>query len=186
VTLAEFLIHVLAAHARTLDELAEFLGGEPLLELLELAGSCEAESGYPPEPPGTYHPDPAQFDAPPAALPTPGLDGATCSPYASIAVSVRQLKLAPSLEFYVWAYPFYRGLIESPIELEARLRLPESDSPAELPLLAAALRSAQAWLAALPLPEPLKPEAERASQASWLRFRSEVLKALGVRPIQGV
>jgi hypothetical protein len=46
-----------------------------------------------------------------------------------------------------------------------------------------AVAQAQAWMRSLGLPAAIAPQAERAAEIPWLRFRSEILPRLGRRPL---
>jgi hypothetical protein len=50
-------------------------------------------------------------------------------------------------------------------------------------LVELAVSQAQTWVKLLPLRPEVSRRAERAAAIPWLRFRSEVLKKIGVRPI---
>jgi hypothetical protein len=162
--LVDFLIHLLEAHAHTLQRLAAMFGEEILVEMLEQAGD---------EPPPPSRPIPPASD---------WLDpAASSSAYSELEAAVHDLRLPPMLEFHLWAYPHYRAFIEAPLELSSRIRGPGGDTG--LALVDEAVAQAQAWVKRLPIPPELGAQAERAAQIPWLRFRTDVLKRIGKRPL---
>lgn len=163
----EFLVYVLQTQGETLQRLAAFFGEEELFELLEAAGD---------------HPDPqlSSFSLNPSWFEP----SEKTSNYAALDNVVRELKLPAVLEFHLWAYPFYRILIEAPIELKAQIRH-SSENVVDL-MVNEALSQATTWVKKLPIRPELSAQAERIALIPWLRFRSEVLKKAGKRPIISV
>jgi hypothetical protein len=164
--LIDFLIHLLATQAKTLQRLAAFFGEEELLQMLESAGDEESEDALP------ILIDPKWFDQPKT----------TDSPsaYAQLEGSVREFKLPAVLEFHLWAYPFYRSIIESSLNLKSVIR--GDDGSAGEKLVNEAIAQATIWIKKLPIHPEVSIQAERAALVPWLRFRSEVLKKIGKRP----
>lgn len=165
--LVDFSIQLLKAQAQTLQRLAALFGEEALLEILENTGEIIEEKYSPP-------PLPSHWFSPPSHKEKP-------SPYQELEGSVRELNLSATLEFHLWAYPFYRVLIESSLDLNSRIQTKNSSAGEELVNLAIA--QAQAWVKLLPLRPEVSRRAERAASIPWLRFRSEVLKQIGIRPV---
>lgn len=167
--LAEFLARLLEAHAETLHQLSALVGEERLVELIEdgeeadLGQSAKALEQIPFEPPAA--------DA----------SSRWTNPYQELEGAVMELKLPPVLEFYVWAYPLYRVLIESNHDLNSKIPGPGGDAGVKLVDLA--LSEAENWLLHLPLPSPLRPHAQRVATIPWLKFRAEVLRRIGKRPL---
>jgi hypothetical protein len=179
VRLSEFLAEILTAHGQVLLRLAALLGEEEFLELLE-----KAEELYP-----SGDEDIASFEKWEAWLkdrlvPSPG--DTPSSAMAEIQSSVTAIQLPEVLEFYVWAYPTYRAYVETGLSLALRIpRQSPTGAPSEsgLQLVEDAVRRAQEWFKRLPLPSQVAATAERAAEIPWLRFRSEVLKRVGRRPL---
>jgi hypothetical protein len=165
--LVDFLIHLLRTQSQTLQRLAALFGEEALLEILENAGEILEEKLQSPSiPPRWFQP------------PSPGEKS---SAYQELEGSVHELNLSAVLEFHLWAYPFYRTLIESSYDLNSKIRNEGNNAGEELVELA--VSQAQTWVKLLPLRPEVSRRAERAAAIPWLRFRSEVLKKIGVRPI---
>jgi hypothetical protein len=158
--LVDFLVLLLEAQARTLQRLAALLGEAELLELLESAGEREAD---------VVEPTLAWFGE--------NLGG----DYRELEGAVRELGLASMFEFHLWAYPLYRSLIESSLELGARIRPECAESLAE-----SAFSASRAWVKGLYVPAQLCLQAESAAQVPWLRFRAEFMKRVGNRPLQPI
>lgn len=167
--IVDFLIQVLEAHADTLKRLAALLGEERLLELLENA----------PEESSSVAPSAVIHELSAARGPQGGFPSGAA--YRELEGSVHEFGLPEFLEFHLWAYPYYRAFIESAIELESRVPGPGGD--AGTVLVEEAVASAQAWVRRLPLPPQIGLQAERAAHVPWLRFRTNVLRRIGKRPM---
>ena len=165
--LSEFLIHVLTAHSQTLIRLAALLGEDELLVVLELAGENENK------PASSAQIDPRWFREIKIAGDTSG--------YMQLESAVRGLKLSSVLQFHLWAYPYYRVLIESSLTLNSEI---QSFNDSEEALVDQAMVEAKKWVRRLPLPSELSIQAEKISTVPWVRFRAEVLKGTGLRPLQ--
>ncbi|MDR3608258.1 MAG: hypothetical protein P4M08_12885 [Oligoflexia bacterium] len=163
--LVEFLILVLGSHSETLMRLAALFEEENLVELLEMAGDIE-------QPPIRV---PAEYFENPWPHSTPS------DPYMELEGAVRDMKLPAVLQFHLWAYPYYRAFIESPLDLNARLPAPGGD--AGVALAEDAIAQAEAWVRRLPMNPQVMDQACRAAQVPWLRFRVAVLKRVGRRPL---
>src|SRR4051812_5012272 len=110
-TVVEFLAHLLQTHANTLQRLAAFFGEEELFEILELGGEAYDENP-------SLHSSP-NFKIDPNWLIDQPLRTIKTPVYLELEGIVRELNLAAVLEFHLWAYPFYRQLIESSLELSS-------------------------------------------------------------------
>lgn len=166
--LVEFLIFLLEAHAETLKRLCALLGEERLLELLEEAGDSSAT------------PDPSISDNLIRLFETSSASFGG-SAYQELEGAVQEMNLPEVLQFHLWAYPHYRAFIESPLELDSRI--PGPGGEAGVALVEEAVQQAQAWIRSLPLPPQISQQVERAAYVPWLRFRTEVLKRIGKRPL---
>lgn len=164
--LVEFLIHVLEAHAQTLHRLAALFGEEMLLHMLEESGDEIAEKAAPPRF------NVAWFEK---------SHGGYSSPYTELESAVHDFKLPAVLEFHLWAYPHYRAFIESGLELDARIPGPGGDTG--VVLVDEAVEQAEAWVKSLPIAPEFALQAQRAAHVPWLRFRTQVLKRIGKRPM---
>lgn len=165
--LAEFLVSILQAHAQTLQRLAALFGEEELIEIIENAGDLF---------PSELKPEWVESLDPPAS----GAPSAS-SAYSELEGSVQELNLSPILEFYLWAYPTYRSFIESELDLNARIR--GSGTPIGVDMVDTAVEQAEHWIRHLRLPAAQSQLATRAAHVPWLRFRTEVLKRIGRRPL---
>ena len=177
--LAEFLAEILAAHGQVLLRLAALIGEDRLLELLE-----KAEELYPlgDEDLETFTRWEQWLKA--RLVPSPG--DTTTQAMAEIQSAVNALNLPEVLAFYVWAYPTYRAYVETCVDLSMRIpRMGATGAPSEngLQLTEDAIERAKEWFKRLPLPSEIGGAAERAAEIPWLRFRSEVLKRVGRRPL---
>lgn len=169
--LVDFLVQLLEAHAQTLQRLAALLGEDALLELLEQVGEREAPAAQ-----TTSAPQLRLVNAlDPPAHDSPG------NPYLELESAVNEVALPAMLQFHVWTYPHYRAFIESPIDLNARIRGTGSEVGAQL--VTEAVEQARAWVRTLPLPPQIGLQAESAAEIPWLRFRTNVLKRIGKRPL---
>jgi len=171
--LVEFLIFLLEAHAETLKRLSALLGEEHLMEILEAAGDAESDMSGPAGAPAVSEKVIALFESPGAAF--------GGSAYQELEGAVQELNLPEVLQFHLWAYPHYRAFIESPLELDSRIPGPGAEAGAAL--VEEAVQQAQAWIRGLHLPPQISQQVERAAYVPWLRFRTEVLKRIGRRPL---
>lgn len=165
--LVEFLIQLLEAHANTLHRLAALFGEEALLQMLEDSGERIGEETAP-----------ARFEESWFEAPRPQ---GFSSPYAELESAVHDCKLPAVLEFHLWAYPHYRAFIECGLELDARIPGPGGD--AGIQLVDEAVEQAEAWIRRLPIAPEFSQQASRAAHVPWLRFRTQVLKRIGKRPM---
>lgn len=172
--LVDFLIQLLEAHAQTLQRLAALLGEDQLVELLEHAGEKEAERAETPVE------DERRLRLVQGAMEPPMHDSPS-SPYQELEGAVQDFNLPATLQFHLWAYPHYRAFIESPLDLNARIRGAGSETGVQL--VNEAVEQARMWVRRLPLPSPLGLQAESAAEVPWLRFRTNVLKRIGRRPL---
>ncbi|MCC7440407.1 MAG: hypothetical protein IT285_02170 [Bdellovibrionales bacterium] len=171
--LVDFLVLVLQAHGRLLVDLKEIFGADLLLRILanykptELAlqGSKLWEL-FPLKPRSSHSP----------------------FPFETLEKPVKEMRLNEDLEFFVWAYPYYRTFVESNVDLNETL--PFQDQQVVLALAEEATSMARAWAEAVPLPpeaeSELRSRAQEASRQHWVRFRSELFKRNGQSPFQRV
>jgi hypothetical protein len=167
-TWAEFLTHILRAHAQALQRLAAFLGEAELLELLETAGESSVELR------SKFEIKKEWLSATPATDSTP--------PYLELEGAVQEMHLSSFLEFHVWAYPFYRQIIESSLELKAKIPKAHATEVLEL-LTEEAIQQAQTWIEQLPVREDLAQQVKSIAQLPWIRFRTTILGKMGRRPV---
>jgi hypothetical protein len=168
--LVDFLILLLEGHAETLKRLAALFEEENLVTLLEMAGESERPAI---EIPIELFEKPWDSGGPHSAL--------SNDPYMELEGAVREMNLPAVLQFHLWAYPYYRAFIESPLELNCRIPGPGGDSGAAL--VEEALAQAQAWVRSLPMNPLVLDQASQAAHVPWLKFRSSVLKRVGKRPM---
>ncbi len=172
--LVDFLIHLLQTQAETLQRLAAFFGEEELLQLLENAGDFSTPT------PSLFSLDPQWFEQPTFLAKAP--ERRNC--YSELEGAVQEMNLPALFEFHLWAYPYYRTLIESPVDLHAKIR---RNSPQAIELLVEeSLSQAKNWIKNLPIAPEISIQAERAARVPWLKFRSEILKRAGKRPIASI
>jgi hypothetical protein len=168
VRLVDFLIYLLEAQAQTLHRLATLFGDEILLHMLEESGDRIARDTAAPRFETRW------FEA---AQAHQGFS----SPYAQLEGAVHDFKLPSPLEFHLWAYPHYRAFVESGIELDARIPGPGGD--VGMQLVDEAVAQAEAWVKKLPIASEFALQAQTAAHVPWLRFRTQVLKRIGKRPL---
>jgi len=177
---SEFLAEILTAHGQVLLRLAALLGEEPLLELIE-----KAEDLYPSDQAGDTEQSKTWENWLRSRLAaSPGDTAAQAM--TEIQGAVTELNLPEVLEFYVWAYPPYRDYVETGVDLSMRIpRQATTGAPSEngVQLTEDAIQKAKQWFRRLPIPSDVGLAAERAAEIPWLRFRSEVLKRVGRRPL---
>ena len=162
VRLVDFLILLLEAHSQTLQRLAALFSEGLVLEMLENAPEKEEEF--------TIHAECFESSSVSAA-------------YTELEGAVREFTLPAILEFHLWAYPHYRAYIESSLELSDRMK----SSPDHITRLAdESITYAEAWLYNLPIAEEFRPRAQSAAQVPWIKFRTQVLKKAGHRPLGAV
>ena len=160
-SLVEFLIAILEAHAQTLQRLAALFGEDIVIDLLENAPEGEPELLLPSIQEDWFEPE------------TEGRNH-----YAQLEGAVKEFNLASVFEFHLWAYPYYRAFIEGPLELSDRL--PEKRVSA---IADEAIAHAERWLERLPIADEFRPRARSAAQLPWIRFRAHLLKSTGQRPL---
>lgn len=178
--LAEFLVYTLRSHAETLTRLAALLGEDQLITLLEAMPDPGPTRKLTPEIQSLFL-DPAQNQVHPDV---PGKLVPPSSPYQEIEGAVQEVRLPVVLEFYVWAYPFYRMFIESPMDLNSLLA--DADDERTLALVDQAIQAAREWTKLLPLPPQLAIRADQVVKTPWIKFRTDVLRALGKRPMRAI
>jgi hypothetical protein len=174
VRFVDFAIQVLQTQAETLKRLAAFFGEDTLFEMLEIAGDQETIQDQ-----HSFEFKTEWFEAP-----DKNLKSSETNAYSELESSVNDLKLPAVLEFHLWAYPFYRSIIEGPVALKSKI--PASSQPITDLLVNEALYQAKLWVKQLPIRPEHSAQAERAALTPWLRFRSDVLKKLGKRPVASV
>ena len=170
--LVEFLIHVLDAHAQVLQRLAALLDEEALIAVLELAGE-QQES------------DPERYPTPILKLRPEWFDRHSATghstAYAELESAVHGMKLGSQLVFHLWAYPPYRAFVESEYDLDTRILGPGGEAGTRI--VDDTIQMARLWVEELPLPPQVRARAAQAAEIPWLRFRTEVLKRIGRRPL---
>jgi hypothetical protein len=166
--LERYLIFVLVAHSHTLHRLAAYFGEEDFLEILESIGEI----------PITPSPEPLHREW----FSNPTTQDQS-SAFFRLQGAVQELKLGPVLEFHLWAYPYYRFIIESSISLNSEICL---TGHALEKMVESAMQEAEKWIQFLPIPPRYGKNAERIALIPWLRFRSEVLKSSGRRAISRI
>lgn len=167
-TWIEFLVHILKAHAQTLHRLAAFFGEETLFQLLERVGESSDDS------------EPSFKIKKEWLTTTTGSD--TPSAYLELEGAVHSMHLSSVLEFHIWAYPFYRVIIESSVNLKAKI--PDHPGSRVLEILVEeATVQAQTWTKKLPIPPELAIQTRSIAQVPWIRFRTTVLGKTGRRPV---
>jgi hypothetical protein len=164
VRLVDFLITLLEAQAQTLQRLAALFGEDLLMEMLENAPEYEEK----PE----VHAK--------GFIPSPD----TSANYAELEGAVREFSLPAVLQFHLWAYPHYRAFIES--ELELSDRVDPKNPEAVVGLADEAIRQAEVWLKNLPIAPEFFKQAHSAAQLPWIKFRAQLLKKAGQRPLGAV
>jgi hypothetical protein len=177
--LVEFLTYLLEAQAETLKRLAAFFGEDVFLEMLENSGD---EISVP-----SLDRKLIPFESLPDR-PYPGSN----SPYIELEGAVREFGLPSVLEFHLWAYPYYRAFIESDLDLNSTLAtthggfggLATVDSSTQM--IDEAISQAKEWVKKLHIPPSVSVQAEAAAQLPWIRFRTQVLKRVGKRPMGAV
>lgn len=179
--LSEFLAEILTTHGQVLLRLAAMLGEEELLELIE-----KAEELHPTPAPHEGEEPGSQWEKWLRERLTHSPGDTPSHAMAEIQGAVSDLNLPEVLEFYVWAYPPYRAYVETGIDLSLRIpRQGATGAPSEsgLQLTEDAVERAKHWFRRLPIASTMAPAAERVVEVPWLRFRSEVLKRVGRRPL---
>ena len=172
-SLSEFLAEILQAHGQVLLRLAALLGEEELLELLEQAEEMD-------------NPTKSLWESDTRARLVSSPRGSAPDGLSLIQSAVLEMNLPSVLEFYVWAYPHYRAFIESGIDLSFRIpRVTPTGGPSEsgVSLVEEAVSQGKEWFRKLPIHPTMASAAERAAEIPWLRFRAEVLKRVGKRPL---
>lgn len=177
-SLSSLLILLLEAHGEGLKRLAAFFGEEAFMEIVETAEDDATSAAEP-----ASH---ARLSA--IARQSERVERIqtleTDQGYREIQASVRELGLPEFLEFYLWAFPPYRALVENAVELGAHL--PSENKELSRELVEGVIQGANFWLRSLPIPAASAAAAERAYQVPWLRFRGAALKGMGLSPLQAL
>lgn len=166
----DFLVQVLKTQGRTLQRLSVLYGEDTLIEWMEAAGDEMATPDL------TFQIE-SSWLLP--AQPTQS----TFSPLEALEQAARETELSAVLEFYLWTYPYYRTLVESPIDLRAEIQLKKNPEFIGH-IVDEAVTQAKLWLEQLRLPVRIRDQAEKASLVLWVRFRSDALKLAGQRPME--
>lgn len=168
--LVDYLIFLLKAQAETLRNLHDLFGERVFLAILENAGEREKVQSQ-------------DEEKKPIWLPCACTPSGQ-SPYEELQDAVRDFKLPEVLEFYLWAYPHYRMFIESSLDLNSCLE--GSNLELATALVDDAIKHGHAWIDQLPLPPEFKTKAMGEAKGPWLKFRTDVLKIIGRRPLERV
>lgn len=168
--LIEFLIHLLQAQAQTLQRFAAFFGEDELFECLENSAEFLDRTGSSFKVESEWF-EISRIEEGPSA-------------YTALEGTVQEFGLPAVLEFHLWAYPFYRTLVESSIDLKAKIR--GGNHPAGEILVNEALKQAKNWTNQLSLSPDIHRQIEAISTVPWLRFRSQVLKKIGKNPFSSL
>ena len=91
------------------------------------------------------------------------------------------MSLSAVLQFYLWAFPPYRAIIETSLDLNSRLQGPGGE--AGVALVDEVISQAEEWIRRIPIAIGHVAQVDRATHVPWLRFRAEVLKRVGRRPM---
>lgn len=178
--LVDFLIHVMVAHAQTLQRLAALFGEEALVELLEKLGEKSPSAD-----PSAVLKWKEFFEDDPQG----GKSGG--SAYAEIESAVRDINLPAVFEFHLWSYPYYRSFIEGAIPLQSRIIRSSQlgGNPLQdraMKLIEDATEAANTWIRSLELPSDLSKQAEAVAQIPWLKFRADSLRRIGLRTLGAI
>lgn len=169
--LADFLGEFLGAHAEALGRLADLMSEDIVIQLME------DERPHTPSPELKQIVD--QIWDPKNTIQV------TESPYMTIEQWVRQHRIPKQVEFYVWAYPAYRMIIESSLTPESNSVLKPDDKRYDA-LFAACRNEGLAWIRSQKLDEPLHTAAEKSVDLAWVKFRANMLKRLGRKTLSVV
>lgn len=161
--LVDYLIALLIAHAEVLTLLQEELGSR-----VELRALLETSHPKPPSPKDL---------GPESAPEVPSEE----SPYEELQTVISSLKLEPELEHYLWQYPHYRAFAESPLTL-SHLLVPRHSTRGEV-FVTEAIHYAKEWLEELSLSPEKLARIQNLSEPIWARFRTTVLRNLGLRTL---
>ncbi len=155
----DFLIHILHTHAQSLKQLSALLGEAKLVELLENLNHTPDEKHL---------------------ISLSELSDQSIF-YTQLEENVQQFYLSSSLESHLWAYPFYRSIIESGLNLNTSIETFYPKRSEEL--VDSVLSQAQSWIHRIPFPSHLQVQAEQVAWTPWLRWRAQTLQKLGRRSI---
>ena len=177
--LAEFLSLILACHGRGLTALAGTIGTGPLESLLTRS-EFESERETDPVPDGVA----ALFREPPGH----GISGP--DPFEAIEAAAEDAaaELPEGIGDFVWTFPPYRSWVEGPYPLDASVQPGSPEARAAIPVLLSFVEGAAlAWFRGLPLEETQEREGlEALYRAQWVRFSTELHRALGVPTLRRV
>ncbi len=166
--LFEFLTLLLQATGQILQDLATLFGENVLVQLLE------DNPKHPGEAKMRFQLDPQWFDPAPETT----LNKNDGSAYLVIEEAVKKIGLSSILEFHLWSYPFYRILIESSIDLRSEIK--NGNPIIGKLLIQEALEQSEKWIYPICQAAEFTQQVEPILMAAGLRFRSEVLKKMGV------
>ena len=192
--LVDFLILLLTAQAQTLQRLAALFGEDILLQMLENTeepesegpeGKIEGESARAKL--NTVFTEAFEISGSPAKSTSRGTHFQRSpygNAYAELEGSIKEIPLPAVLEFHLWAYPFYRSFIESGLELESRFK--NTSVEASTRFADECIAQADFWIKKLPIAQEFSTQAEHAARIPWLKFRTQVLKQIGHRPLGAI
>lgn len=151
--LVEYLSLVLQKHGAVLLELKNRYSESILVEILERQQKVD----YQPFVPELASSEVAAYES---------------FPYEILEQTVKNIKLPAGLEFYIWAYPYYREFIESPLKLDQTLFT--QDTILVQKLSKDAILFSEAWALSIPAKEPFKSEITRVVTHHWKGFEKDV------------
>ncbi|MBI2711425.1 MAG: hypothetical protein HYX41_00990 [Bdellovibrio sp.] len=180
VRFVDLLIFLLQTQGETLKRLAAFFGEEEFIEILESQETSPVKAAHA-DPASKFEPDLEWFQE---------IEGMPGSPYLELEDAVRELGLPAPLEFHLWAYGFYRSLIESGVELKSVILPSVSNEDGTIDpldvLIAESIKQAKAWITGLPIPSTVYLQAESAALTPWVRFRARVLSRAGRKVLSAI
>lgn len=168
--LTQFLSLLLQAQAEVLKQLALLFGDEELVELLEerdetlhnLRSNQHAAISLWRELQTTSNP--------------------SFNPMGELQGAVRETGIPEVLEFYLWAFPYYRDWIESDLDLDGSF--PKENQEKLSLIIEYSVQQGKRWVQTLPIPSTLGPKIEKATEGPWVRFRAQCLASSGQKALK--
>jgi len=169
----DFLVLLLQTHGRLLCDLREQFGADLLVRVLANYKTQEL---------------PLQSSKLWELFPLKPRSPHSPFPFEALERPVRDLGLADDLEFFVWAYPYYRTFVESNVDLNETL--PFQDQQVVAALVDEATRMSVSWIESMPIPTGAPADSREkvvaVSRQQWLRFRTDLFRKNGQSPFQRV
>ncbi len=170
--LAFYLAEILKTHFEILNALKNNYSLEILLEALDSQSKISPEQvmGVMKEIKNITAPDTAPTIA---------------SAFTELDNTVSGLNAPEKLEPYIWSYPGYRKYVETDLDLQIDLKKLRKNNDTQIieNLINGTIKDSHIWLQTLTFTPPIPDNIFKQVDSLWLKFRTQVLKQMGINAL---